>query len=78
MTDVHSIEPEFPKAPLPANDRGRGGLQPMLNGVERRAFCQQEDQLGAKHVSGRQGAGLGNGAEVGMLGQNLSSNQHQN
>jgi hypothetical protein len=34
---------------------GAVGLEALLDRVERRAFSQQQDQLGAKHVSGGQG-----------------------
>lgn len=62
MIGVQSLESALPKALLPANDGGRRGLQLSLDRVEGRAFCQQEDQLGAKHISGRQSAGLGDAA----------------
>ena len=71
--------PVLPEALLPANDGGRRGLELSLDRVEGGAFCQHEDQLGAKHVSGRQRTGLGDAAEVGMvlLGeQDLAANGH--
>jgi hypothetical protein len=40
----------------------RRGLQPLLDGIEGRAFRQHQDQLGAKHVPGGQRPGLGDAA----------------
>ena len=62
MIGVQSLESALPEALLPANDPRRGGLKLLLDRVEGRAFCQHEDQLGAKHVSGRQSTGLGDAA----------------
>jgi hypothetical protein len=53
MIGVQSIESVAPEALLPANDRGRRGLELSLDSVEGRAFRQHQNQLGAKHVSGR-------------------------
>jgi hypothetical protein len=38
MIGVQSLESVLPEALLLANDRQRRGLQPLLDGVERRAF----------------------------------------
>jgi hypothetical protein len=62
MIGVQSFESVLPEALLPANDGGRRGLELLLDRVEGRPFCQHEDQLGAKHVSGRQSTGLGDAA----------------
>ncbi len=62
MIGVQSLDPLLPETLLPANDRGRSGLQPLLDRVEGRPFCQHQDQLGAKHVTGRQSTGLGDAA----------------
>ena len=59
MIGVQSLQSVSPEALLPAHDGGRRGLELSLNRVEGRAFCQHENQLGAKHVSGRQSTGLG-------------------
>lgn len=79
MIGVQSLEAVLPEALLPANDGGRRGLELSLDRVEGGAFCQHEDQLGAKHVSRRQRTGLGDAAEVGMLllgEQDLAANGH--
>ena len=62
MIGVQSLESVLPEALLPANDRRRRGLQPLLDGIEGRAFRQHQDQLGAKHVPGGQRPGLGDAA----------------
>jgi len=79
MTGVESIEPALLEAPLPTQDRGRGGLEMPFDGVEGCALRQQQDQFGAKHVSGGQRTGLGNAAEVGVLlpgEQDLAASSH--
>jgi hypothetical protein len=58
MKGVEAIEPVLKKTLLPANDRRCGGLQSLFDGAEGRAPGQQQDQLGAKHVSSWQGARL--------------------
>jgi len=62
MIGVQSFESGLPETLLPANDRRCSGLRPLLDGVERRAFGQQQDQPGAKHVAGGQRSGLGDAA----------------
>jgi hypothetical protein len=56
MTGVHAIEPVVQEAPFPANDRGGRGLELALDGAERRTFGQHQNQLGTKHIAGRQRA----------------------
>jgi len=67
MIGVQPFESVLPEALLPANDRRRSGRQPLLDRVERRAFSQHQNQLGAKHISGGQRTGLGDATEIGML-----------
>ena len=62
MKGVEAIEPVPKKTLLPANDRRYGGLQSLFDGAEGRALGQQQDQLGAKHVSRWQAAGLSDGS----------------
>ncbi len=62
MIGVQSLESVLPEALLPANDGGRRGLELSLDCVERRAFGQHQNQLGAKHISGGQRTGLGDAA----------------
>jgi hypothetical protein len=59
MIGVQSIESGLPEALLPANDRGRCGLELPLDRIEGRPFRQHQNQLGAKHKSGGQRTGLG-------------------
>jgi len=62
MISVQSFDSGLPEALLPANDGGRRGLELSRDRVERRAFRQHQNQLGAKHISGGQGTGLGDAA----------------
>ena len=62
MMGVQSIESVTTEALLPANDRGRRGLELSLDRVEGRAFVQHQNQLGAKHISGGQRSRLGDAA----------------
>ena len=62
MIGVESLKSVAPEALLPANDRGRRGLELSLDRVEGRAFVQHQNQLGAKHVSGGQRSRLGDAA----------------
>lgn len=62
MIGVQSLQPVVPKALLPANDSGRRSLELSLDGVERRAFRQHQNQLGTKHISGGQSTGLSDAA----------------
>jgi len=43
MIGVDSIEPALKEALFPENDRGSSCLQPLFDGVERRAFGQHQD-----------------------------------
>jgi len=52
----------LPEALLPANDGGCRSLELSLDGIERRAFSQHQDQLGAKHIPGGQSTGLSDAA----------------
>jgi len=59
MISVQSFDSALPEALLPAHDGGGGGPELALDPVERRAFGQPQNQLGAKHVSGGQRTRLG-------------------
>jgi len=67
MVGVQPIHPEFEKALLPTNHGGSTGLRLALDRVERGSFGQHQDELGAKHVTCRQGTRLRNAAELGTL-----------
>ena len=62
MIGVQSLKPILPEALLPAHDGGRRGLELSLDRIERRAFGQHQNQLGAKHISGGQSTRLGDAA----------------
>jgi hypothetical protein len=62
MISVQPLESVLPEALLPANDGGRRGLELSLDRAEGGTLCQHEDQLGAKHISGRKSTGLGDAA----------------
>jgi len=67
MIGVQAIESKLQKAPLPANDRRGAGLQPAFDGIEGSSFRQQQHQLGAKDVAGRQGTRLSNAGKFQTL-----------
>src|ERR1700747_3668747 len=67
MIGVEPVESRFEEALLPADDRGSTGLQPALNGVKGGSLCQYQDEVGAKHVAGRQGMRLSDAAEFRTL-----------
>ena len=67
MIGIEPLESALEEALLPAND-GRGARQqPTFDGAEGSSFGQQQDQLGAKDVAGRQRTGLSNAAEFQTL-----------
>jgi hypothetical protein len=67
MIGIEPIEPGCEEALLPADNRGRTGLQAAFDRVEGSSFGQHQDEPGAKDVAGRQGTRLSNAAEFRTL-----------
>ena len=55
MMGIEAIQTGCQEPLLPTNDRRSCGLQPLLDRAKGRTVGQHQDQLGAEHVSCRQG-----------------------
>jgi hypothetical protein len=67
MNRIQSVQPGGQKTLLPAIDGGRSRSQPQFDGLVLGASGQQQDQPGAKHISGRQRPRLGNSVKFQTL-----------
>ena len=78
VAGIESVHARSEETLLPADDGRSGRPQPALNGAERGTLGQHQDQTGAEDVSGRQGTGLGDAAELAplTLGENYRIGGH--
>ena len=67
MTGVESVDARSEETLLPSDDGRSSGSQLLLNGAERSALGQHQDQPSAKNISGRQRTGLRDAAEFALL-----------
>ena len=67
MAGVQSIKPGRQKPFLPTNNGRVGGVQPFADGRKRDALGQQQNQLGAENIPGRQGSRLGDAHQFILL-----------
>ncbi len=67
MIGVQPFQSILNKTLFPARNRWRGGLQSIFDDRERHSIGQHQNQLGAKHKSGRKGTELRNLVQISSL-----------